>query len=60
MKYGIKIPMSIAEAKNLDHENGNDLWEKAIDKETNGVRVAFQLLNKGDKPPIGSKSFKYH
>ena len=60
MKYGIKIPMSITEAKKLDHENGNDLWNRAIVKETNAVRVAFQLLNEGDKPPIGSKSIQYH
>ena len=60
MKYGIKIPMTLTEAEHLDRENGNDLWEKATEKETKGVRVAFQLLKENEKPPVGSKAITYH
>ena len=60
LKYGIKIPMSLTEANQLDRENSNDLWKKAIEKETKGVRVAFQLLKENEKPPVGSKAIKYH
>ena len=56
LKYGIKIPMSLTEANQLDRENSNDLWKKAIEKETKGVRVSFQLLKENEKPPVGSKA----
>ena len=59
-KFGIKVPNSVEEALNLDQLNGNDLWKKAIDKELNNVRVAFRLLEEGEKPPAGSKEIPYH
>ena len=37
MKYGITIPRDYDEAIRLDHENGNDYWLKAINKEINVV-----------------------
>ena len=60
MKYGIKIPSAIYEAEKLDKENNNTLWKEAIEKELNGVRVAFQLLKDNEKPPVGSKHIQYH
>lgn len=41
-KYGVRMPKSVKEALDLDKENGNDLWEKAIKKEMSKVRVAFE------------------
>ncbi len=32
-KYGIRLPKSIAEALQMDKENGNSLWHEAIQKE---------------------------
>ena len=52
--------MTLTEVEHLDRENGNDLWRKAIEKETKGVRVAFQLLKENEKPPVGAKAIKYH
>ena len=60
IKFGIKVPNTIEEALLLDHENGNDFWRKAIDKELNKVRVAFQLLEEGEAIPVGSKKINYH
>jgi len=55
MKYGITIPRDYDEAIRLDHENGNDYWLKAINKEINVVRIAFDVIADGDPPPVGSK-----
>jgi hypothetical protein len=44
MKFGVVIPNTVAEALDLDKTNGNDLWAKAIAKEYENVKVAFQLL----------------
>lgn len=44
----------------LDKENGNDLWQKAVDKELKNVIVAFQLLEEGEQLPVGSKKIPYH
>ena len=60
MKYGIKIHLTLTEAEQLDKDNGNDLWKKAIEKETKGIRIAFQLLKENEKIPVGSKAIIYH
>ena len=59
-KFGIVVPMSLEEAKQLDIENGNDFWERAVKKEIDKVRVAFMLLENDEKPLIGSKLINYH
>ena len=60
VKFGVKVPASVKEALLFDKENGNDFWQKAIDKEIGNVKVAFQLLSDGEKPPPGSKLIPYH
>lgn len=60
IKFGIKVPNTVEEALSLDADNHNDLWRKAIDKELDKVRVAFNLLNEDEKVPIGSKKINYH
>jgi hypothetical protein len=50
-KFGIRVPNSIEEAIALDIENGNTLWQDAIMKEANGVRIAFEVKNDGKPPP---------
>ena len=36
-KYGIRIPKSIMEAKQLDKENGNTLWRNVFMKKMKNV-----------------------
>ena len=60
MKYKINIPTTLSEAEQLDRDNNNDLWKRAIEKEAKGVRISFQLLNENEKPIIGSKVIRYH
>ena len=40
-KYGIRVPKNIAEAKQIDAENGDTLWMDAVRLEMKNVRVAF-------------------
>jgi hypothetical protein len=37
VKFGIKVPNTIAEARSLDRENGDDRWEKSVEKEMKNV-----------------------
>ena len=37
-KFGIEVPKSVEEAFILDQKNGNDYWQRAIDKEMMTVR----------------------
>ena len=60
LKFGVEVPNTVQEAYALDKANGNDLWDKAIKKELKNVLVAFQLLEDGDIPPVGSKLIPYH
>ena len=43
-KFGIVVPMSLEEAKQLDIENSNDFRERAVKKELDKVKVAFMSL----------------
>ena len=51
--YGIEIPTSIEHAKELDQDNGSDLWMKALAKEMYNVGVAFEILAEGQQAPRG-------
>jgi hypothetical protein len=51
-KFGIQVPNTWGEAMKLDEENGNTLWQDAIRKELNNIRIAFKVLNgEEDIPP---------
>ena len=52
-KFGFRIPKTVKEAYEIDRENGNTLWQDAIEKEMAAVRVAFQFLEDGENPPPG-------
>ena len=52
-KYGIEIPLSVAQAHELDRQNGNDLWRKAIEKEMSNVGVAYEILDDDQALPVG-------
>ena len=60
MKFGIEIPGTVDQAVALDNQNGNTLWQDAIVKEMKNSRVAFKLLEQGEKPPVGHKEITCH
>ena len=59
-KFGIELPKSITDARRLDKENGNNLWEEAIRKEMKAVQVAFKILNDGEKAPPTYQEIRCH
>jgi len=59
-KFGIVVPKTLKEARELDAENGNQLWEKATKKELDKVKVAFELLDDETGPPVDSKLINCH
>ena len=52
-KFGIRVPKTVEEAKLLDQENGNTLWQDVTCKEMDAVHVAFKILNGDEKVPPG-------
>ena len=52
-KHGVEIPRDVEHAKELDAANGNGLWQDAMDKEMKNVGVAFEILEKDEKAPVG-------
>jgi hypothetical protein len=52
VKFGIKVPNTIAEARQLDPENEDNYWEKSIEKEMKNVCVAFSILDDDKKLPV--------
>ena len=52
-KFGIELPKTVVEALVLDKKNENTYWADAISKEMRNVRVAFKMLDKDEKTPIG-------
>ena len=59
-KYGIQIPKSYAEAREIDKENSNTLWQDAIAKELKNVRVAFELYEGNPEELIGYEQVTVH
>ena len=60
-KFGIRIPKSVEEAKELDRKNGNTLWWDAICKEMRNVRPGFEIWEKSQGDiPIGYQEIKCH
>src|SRR6056300_2119734 len=54
-KYGIRIPKSISEALKIDKENGNRLWQDAIELEMKNNRVAFEEYDDDVSKLVGYK-----
>ena len=59
-KYGIEIPTSIKHGHRLVKENGNNLWRETNATKMHNVRVAFEVLPEGQKPPIGWSNVNGH
>ena len=52
-KYGIEIPKSVEQAREIDRRNGNTFWQDAIDKEMYNVGAAFKILEDDEALPVG-------
>ena len=59
-KYGIRIPKSIQEARELDRQNGNNLWMDSVRLEMSNVKVAFEEYNGNPSELIGYQEIKCH
>lgn len=60
-KFGICIPKSVEEARQLDLENGDTLWWDAICREMKNVRIAFEEFEGGESAiPIGYQKINCH
>jgi hypothetical protein len=44
-KYGLRIPRTISEAKDIDQANGDTRWTDRIKLEMKNFRVAFEVYN---------------
>ena len=42
-RFGLEIPKTVKQALEVDAENGNQLWQDAIAKEMEAVKVAFKV-----------------
>jgi hypothetical protein len=50
-KFGVEVPKSWDDCVKLDKENDNTLWQDAVRKEMNNVRIAFTILNGEESIP---------
>jgi hypothetical protein len=59
-KFGIKVPKIWDEAVKLDEENGKTLWQDAIRKYMNNIRIAFKVLNGEEAIPPTYQEIRCH
>ena len=52
-KHGIELPTSVTQDKKLDEKNGNNLWMNAVNRETENLKVVFEILEDEAKIPVG-------
>jgi hypothetical protein len=60
MKFGLMVPGSMKEAIQYDRENGNTLWQDAVTLEMTNSKVAFHLLKREERAPVGYKEITCH
>jgi hypothetical protein len=58
-KFGIELPMTVAEALAIDERTGTDFWRRAIKKEMKNVMPEFEFPD-DDKVPIGYTEIDCH
>ena len=59
-KYGIRVPRTVKEAKEIDAANDNAHWQDAIAKEMCNVGIAFNILENDEATPVGWKKTTGH
>ncbi len=59
-KYGIEIPNLFDDCVSLDQENGNTLWQDAIQQEMSKVCIAFQTLDDDEAIPPTYQEIQCH
>ena len=58
--FGIRVPKNYKEAVEIDRENGNTLWQDAIKKEMDAVKVAFRVLDPDEEIPPAYQQIECH
>ena len=43
-KFGIQVPKTVLEAIHIDQENRDTMWQDAIKKEMDAVKIAFRVF----------------
>ena len=59
-KYEIELPNSKADAYLIDNRNGNTHWDKAIYKEMENTKIAFDIMPDGQSAPRGYTRISCH
>jgi hypothetical protein len=59
-KFGIKVPNTLAEALQFDHENGDTQWHEAVRKEIDAVKVVFRVIDDDEVIPPGYQQIGCH
>ena len=59
-KYGIRIPKTVQEAREIDKANGNTMWQDAIAMEMKNCRVAFEAYDGDIKDLSGYEEISGH
>ena len=59
-KYGFRIPKSVAEAIQLDKEEGHNLWYEAIQEEMKKIVAAFEQFDGDPSELIGYQEITTH
>jgi hypothetical protein len=59
-KFGIQVPKTWYEAVKVDEENGNTIWQDAIRKEMNNIRIVFKVLNGEEAIPPTYQEIRCH
>ena len=54
-KFGPDLFKMTEEAIAINEKNRNTLWQDAIEKEIKYVKIAFQIIPEGERPPNGNQ-----
>ena len=55
-----KLPKMVNKANAFEEKNGYTLWQNAIQKEIENLKIAFQTIPEGEKPHDGLQYINPH
>lgn len=60
MKFGIRIPKNVAEAREIDRETGTTFWQDALDREFTNTAHVFEIMSEGEEVKPGYAEVRLH
>ena len=50
-EFGLELPKMVKEAIAINKKDGNTIWQVSIENKMENVKITFQVIKDGERPP---------